>query len=305
MTTPPPEAPQAPPWRPSRPGRALVLGASGQIGRPLLARLVQAGWRVDALSRQPQPPLPGVHWLRGDLAGCRELPGEVDLLLSCGPLDAFAARFARGDVACRRVVAFGSTSVEAKRTSPDPDERALADRLRAAEASLFATAAGRGVAATILRPTLVYGAGRDATLTRIAALARRLRGFALPADATGRRQPVHVDDLADAAMACLDAPATHGRAYAVPGGEALPYREMVARTLAALPERPRLLLLPPALFGALLGPARLLGLASGFNDAALARMRQDLVFDPAPAQRDFGYAPRAFAPDAAMLTPPA
>src|SRR5690606_15681259 len=162
------------------------------------------------------------HWLRGDLAGCRELPGEVDLLLSCGPLDAFAARFARGDVACRRVVAFGSTSVEAKRTSPDPDERALADRLRAAEARLFAT-----------------GAGRDATLTRIAALARRLRGFALPADATGRRQPVHVDDLADAAMACLDAPATHGRAYAVPGGETLAYREMVARTLAALPSRPR------------------------------------------------------------------
>src|SRR5690606_25022265 len=134
--------------------------------------------------------------------------------------------------------------------------------------------------------------------------ARGLRGFALPADATGRRQPVHVDDLADAAMACLDAPATHGRAYAVPGGEALPYRERVARTLAALPERPRLLLLPPALSGALLGPSRLLGLASGFNDAALARMRQDLVFDPAPAQRDFGYAPRPFAPDAAMLTPP-
>jgi len=28
----------------------------------------------------------------------------------------------------------------------------------------------------------------------------------------------------------------------------------------------------------------------------LARLRQDLVFDPAPAVRDFGYAPPAFSP---------
>ena len=80
---------------------------------------------------------------------------------------------------------------------------------------------------------------------------------------------------------------------------------MVARVLAALPERPRLWTLPPLLFRTLLVPARLAGMASGFSDAALARMRQDLTFDAAPAQRDLGYAPRAFAPDAAMFTPPA
>jgi hypothetical protein len=37
------------------------------------------------------------------------------------------------------------------------------------------------------------------------------------------------------------------------------------------------------------------------NRAALQRMGEDLVFDLAPAQRDFGYAPRAFVLDAAML----
>ena len=37
---------------PARDGRtALVFGGSGQIGRPLLARLVAAGWRVIAVSR--------------------------------------------------------------------------------------------------------------------------------------------------------------------------------------------------------------------------------------------------------------
>jgi nucleoside-diphosphate-sugar epimerase len=286
--------------------RALVFGGSGQIGRPLLARLLHAGWKVHALSREAQEEgPPGVHWLRGDLATARDLPPDVDAIFSCGPLDAFALRFARGDLAGAQVVAFGSTSVAVKHDSTDAGERDIARRLREAEARLFDAASARGIAATVLRPTLVYGAGRDATLTRIARLAQRLHGFALPADATGLRQPVHVDDLAAVAMACLDAPVAAGQAYAVPGGETLAYREMVARVLASLPSRPRLWTLPPALFRTLLAPARLAGVAAGFNDAALARMREDLVFDAAPAARDLGYAPRAFAPDAAMFTPPA
>ncbi len=47
------------------------------------------------------------------------------------------------------------------------------------------------------------------------------------------------------------------------------------------------------------------GFALDFNEAAVARMRSDLVFDPGDAQRDFGYAPRPFAPTAAMFDPPA
>ena len=34
---------------------------------------------------------------------------------------------------------------------------------------------------------------------------------------------------------------------------------------------------------------------------AVARMREDLVFDVAPARRDFGFAPRAFMVDARAL----
>lgn len=300
MIDPPPQAAQ----RPATPPRtALVFGGSGQIGHPLLARLADAGWDLAAVSRDARASRPGLRWLRGDLAAAAGLPADVDAIFSCGPLDAFALWLARGDVACRRVVAFGSTSVGVKQDSADERERDVARQLRGAETLLFDTAARRGIGATVLRPTLVYGAGRDATLTRIAALATRLHGFALPADAVGLRQPVHVDDLAAAATACLDAPVTHGRAYALPGGETLPYREMVSRVLAALPSRPRLLTLPSPLFRVLLAPARLAGIASGFNDAALARMREDLAFDDGPARRDFGYAPRAFDVDAAMFTP--
>ena len=43
------------------------------------------------------------------------------------------------------------------------------------------------------------------------------------------------------------------------------------------------------------------GIAVDLTPAAIQRMREDLVFDLAPAQRDFGYAPRPFRPEARMF----
>lgn len=280
---------------------ALIFGGSGQIGAPVLARLRAQGWRVRAVSRQPREDRDGVTWLRGDLANPPPLPVQVDAIFSLGPLDAFARWHATSTIVSPRVVAFGSTSLEAKRGSPDEHERDIVRRLGDAEASLLATAAARGAAVTLLRPTLVYGGGRDRTLTRIAQLASRTGFFVLPRGANGLRQPVHVDDLADAALAVLGRPATFGRGYALPGGETLAYREMVARTLAALDPPAKLLEVPAPLFSLALSAARAFGRLQGLGDAAVARMREDLVFDAEPACRDFGYAPRAFAPTKAMF----
>ena len=281
---------------------ALVFGGSGQIGAPLLGRLHDAGWHVVAVSRTAQAESAGVEWLRGDLDQVDGLPRRVDAIISCGPLDHFAHWYATSTIDAPRVIAFGSTSIEVKQDSADVHERDLAQRLREGERGLFDAAAIRGAAATVLRPTLVYGAGCDRTLSRIAQLARRWGRFALPRDACGLRQPVHVDDLAAAVLACIDSVASHGHAYALPGAETLPYREMVARVLAALQPPVPLALLPAPLFSAVLFGARLLGRGDGPGDAVVARMRDDLVFDATPARRDFGYAPRAFQPTASMFS---
>lgn len=278
--------------------RALVFGASGQIGRPLLARLVASGWHVHAVSRQARAAGDGVRWLRGDLAHCDGLPASVDAIFSCGPLDAFARWHGEAGIDAGCVVAFGSTSMHVKQESRDSAERDVAARLREGERRLFADVALRGSVAAVLRPTLVYGGGADRTLSRIAALAHRWGRIVLPRGAVGLRQPVHVEDLADAALAA-GAARVQG-AFDLPGGEALPYREMVARVLAALDPPARLLEVPVPLFALLLAGARVAGLR-GLGEAAVARMREDLVFDATPARAAFGYAPRAFHPDAAMF----
>lgn len=276
---------------------ALLFGASGQIGHALGERLRQDGWAVTGVSRGPRDDEDGLRWLQADLAGEAQWPLRVDAIFSCGPLDLFSLWLAsHPDVECPRVVAFGSTSAQVKQGSIDASERALAALLHASEARVFDAARSRGAQATLLRPTLVYGAGRDQTLSRIARIASRTGWFVLPKGAIGLRQPVHVEDLAQAARAVVDASATHGRTYALPGGETLPYREMVAATLASLQPPARLLEVPAPLFTGALRAARMFGRLGAASDAVLGRMRQDLVFESDAARRDFGYAPRRFNP---------
>lgn len=281
---------------------ALVFGGSGQIGVPMIERLLADGWRVVAVSRTPQADRERLTWLRGDLQQADGLPGQVDAIFSLGPLDRFSHWYAGTGLIAPRVIAFGSTSVETKQDSGDPHERDIADRLRAAESRIFAIARERQAKATLLRPTLVYGAARDRSLTEIARMARRAGFFVLPRDADGLRQPVHVQDLADATLAVMDAEVASGRGYALPGGETLAYAQMVERTLASLQPPARLIRVPAAMFKAAVATAHMFGKMQGLGDAAVARMREDLVFDAEPAHVDFGYAPRAFNPTDAMFS---
>ena len=281
---------------------ALVFGGSGQIGAPVIERLLASGWRVTAVSRAPQTDGDALKWLRGDLQRLEGLPQQADAVFSLGPLDHFSHWYAKTSLVAPRVIAFGSTSLETKQESEDEPERDVAARLRDAEARIFEIARQRQAGATVLRPTLVYGAGRDKTLTRIASLARRAGFFVLPDSADGLRQPVHVQDLADAALAVVDAGNAHGRSYALPGGETLAYAEMVKRTLASLQPPARFIRVPTPLFKTVLAGAHAIGKMQSLGSAAVMRMHEDLVFEPEPAQRDFGYSPRRFQPTNGMFS---
>ncbi len=283
--------------------RLLTLGASSLVGRPLLERLAAEKRSTWALSRAARDPLPGVSWLRGGL----ETPGwsaameGVDACFSLSPIWLLPPALpALAEAGVRRLVAFSSTSRFTKASSSVAAEREVAAQLAAAEAELIAGCEARGIGWTILRPTLIYDEGRDANVTRLARLIRRLGVMPLNGRGGGLRQPVHAADLADGALAAMDTAAAEGRAYDLPGGETLRYRVMIERVFEGLGREPRIVSVPPPLWRAAFTLAS--PLLPGATSAMGARMSEDLTFDGAPAARDFGWAPRGFRPRFEALT---
>ena len=284
--------------------RVLVLGASGQIGHYLVPELLARGVEVEAVSRQARPAQAHLHWNRFDLYLKGDAAHRPDIVISAGPLDGLLTWLSRTRHRPDRIVAFSSTSAQTKQDSTDPLERKLAELLLQGEKALELHCEARGIGWTILRPTLVYGCGLDANLSRIAALARRWRVVPVPADATGLRQPVHAQDLATCAWSAANTPVSLGKRYELCGGTSLSYLEMVRRTVTCLTPPGHVLRLPSWLFRSLAGLMQRFDLIPGLTSAMLARMRTDLVFSAAEAKHDLGWVGREFLPDESCFTRP-
>ncbi len=198
----------------------LLTGASGLIGRHLLAALLADGHHVLAVSRQ-RPPEPAP-----DLAGCwrwqacdamqmqqaqdwlpllqgidvvinsigiiRELqPGEFEALHTRAPQALFAAAAQSGVRQVVHLSALGSA----------PDAPSAYWRSKGlAEQALQAS----GLPHTIIRPSLVYGDDgiSSALFLRLASLPATL----LPGGNSAQVQPVHIDDLVQSVQRVLQAP---------------------------------------------------------------------------------------------------
>ena len=174
----------------------------------------------------------------------------------------------------RRVVALSSTSRFTKDDSSDPEEQAIALRLADAEARVQAWAASHGVEWIILRPTLIYGRGRDKNIAEIARFVRRFGFFPLFGKANGLRQPLHAHDVAGACLAALDSPVAANRAYNLSGAETLPYRDMVARIFSALGRPVRLLPVPLFVFRFAVALLRLVPRYRNWSPAMAERMNR-------------------------------
>lgn len=275
----------------------LVTGSTSQIGRFLLPRLVRAGEQVDALSRQPQPAQAGVRWIEGGMAA---LPppaaGPWSAIASFSPLEAWVAWLSQQSVApAAKIIATSSMSVLTKQASAQADEQDVVAMLQRGEQGLIAQAQRLGMQWVLLRPTLIYGAGIDRSLTPIVARARRLHVFPLPV-AGGQRQPVHADDIAVAVQRAMQSPAADGRVLEIGGGERLRYDQMFGRVHASLVPRPLGVVVPRLALRVL---SSLVPRARG----PVSRLEQDLIADNGPLQALLGVQPRAFHPDASTWQP--
>ncbi|MCG9033000.1 NAD-dependent epimerase/dehydratase family protein [Laribacter hongkongensis] len=277
-----------------------ILGASSLVGGYLLAQLEEMRWSAIAFSREKRLAIQGgtVEWRQLPEPGMKsmEITCPISHWICVAPIwvlpDYFSLIEASG---ARRLVALSSTSRFTKVGSDDTAENAIAAKLIESEAQVQAWAEGRGIEWVVLRPTLIYGQGRDKNISEMARFIRRFGFFPLLDSAQGLRQPIHAEDVAAACVAALPVPDAASRAYNLSGGETLTYREMVARVFTALGRPARLVTVPLWAFRLAVAMMRRLPRYRHWSAAMAERMKRDLVFDHTDAARDLGFKPRSFA----------
>jgi len=227
---------------------ALILGGSGFVGRSLCEQLVRAGWRLTVptrrrLNAQAVQHLPGLDVVQADMHDSPTLaallPGHDAVVNLIAILHGDATAFERVHVELPRRLAQAAQASGVRRVvhvsalGAAADGPSMYQRSKAAGEAVLRAAP---LDLTVLRPSVIFGA-HDRLLNLFARLQAVFPVVPL-AGADTRFQPVWVEDVARAIVACLQQPHTAGQVYECAGPQVLTLAELV-RLAGALSGHPR------------------------------------------------------------------
>ena len=299
--------------------RIAVTGASGFVGRAVVARLVALDkFQVIAVTRtNPANPVSGaVYRPVGDLAlptpWAQELVG-VDTVVHAAarvhirndrseraiqeferinvtPTLQLARQAAATGV--RRFIFLSSIGVNGARTSgtcgftetdePHPHNAYTLSKLNA-ERGLLEISAATGLEVVIIRPPLVYGPGVRANFAAL--LHAVQRGWPLPLGAVQNcRSLVALDNLVDFVLTCVDHPQAANQTFLVSDGQDVSTAQLVRALAHAARVSARLVPVPPWILWA---AASVLG-KRAFMQGLCGSLRVDI----SKAKKLLGWTPR-------------
>ncbi|MBE0454777.1 complex I NDUFA9 subunit family protein [Roseovarius autotrophicus] len=227
-----------------------IYGGSGFVGRYITRRLAAEGWRVRVAVRRPNEALhvkpygvpgqvePVFCNIRDDASVRSVMQGAVAVVNCVGTFDR------KGRNNFKAVQAEGATRIARIAAEEGVARMVHLSAIGAAEgaASVYARTKAAGEAgvlahmpeAVILRPSVIFGA-EDQFFNRFAGMTR-LSPF-LPVVGAGTRfQPVHVDDVAQAAVKGVTGEAAPG-IYELGGPEVGSFRELMQMMLRVIRRR--------------------------------------------------------------------
>lgn len=217
--------------------KVLVLGGTGFVGCHVCEKLQRAGWSVTVPTRRAANAasvqhLPRLTVIEADVhdpaALARLLPGHDAVVNLVAILHGSEAAFERTHVELPRKIAAACLASGVRRLvhvsalGVSEDGPAKYQRSKARGEALLRAA---GLELTVLRPSVIFGAG-DRFLNLFAQLQAVFPVMPL-AGASARFQPVWVEDVASAVVACLQDPATVGHTYDCAGPEVLTLADLV------------------------------------------------------------------------------
>lgn len=263
-------------------GRVAVTGATGFVGRALVAHLVALGHvEVLALTRQvPANPVAGAKYLPGGDLGSETnwqlaLSAAQAVVHTAARVHVLDERAANPLVEFRRVNVAGTLQLAEQASSMGVQRfvfvssigvngvqtavgKAFADTDKSnphnayalskweAEQGLLRIAAETGMEVVIIRPPLVYGPGAPGNFGSLIHWLKR--GVPLPLGAVhNQRSLVALDNLVDLIVTCLTHPAAANQTFLVSDGEDVSTTELLRRMGSAMGRPARLAPVPAGL----------------------------------------------------------
>lgn len=285
--------------------RVAVAGGSGFVGRHVVEALQARGHRVLVVDRGRRPRPEGVEHVACDLA--REgLPdgalGGTDALVNLvgikrpaggvgfagAHVDATAHLVAAAQAAgVRRFVHVSVVCSRPDAALPYHDTKWRGEEL----------VRRSGLRFTILRPGVIFGRDDD-MVTHLVRMIRSAPVFPIVGRGDGLLQPVHVEDVAAAVVACLERPLSVRQTYDVVGARRLSLRAVV-ETVARAAGLPLFIVPTPlALMRPIVTAWSALSAGALSTPAQLRMLQEGMTGDLEPARDGLGLEPRAFDDDA-------
>ena len=239
-----------------------IFGGTGFIGTYVTQALAKAGWRIRVACRIPES--------ANRLKPCGSVGQIVPVACSLGDAASVAAALAGADCAVnctgilnqsgkstfRRVHVDGPRHIAEACASHGIARFVHISALGLAGGSNYARSKREGESAvtaafphvTILRPSAVFG-DEDKFFNMFATLAQFLPALPLIGGGRTKLQPVYVDDVAQAVLACLtipdgDARDPRGKAYELGGPEVMDFHAIYRAIFAVTGQRRWLVPLP-------------------------------------------------------------
>jgi uncharacterized protein YbjT (DUF2867 family) len=234
----------------------FVTGATGYIGGRLVPRLLERGFRVRCLAREPRK-LENRHWVenprveivQGDvydqsdltekLHGCSDAFYLVHSMIAAGRsyrerdrvlAGSFSRAAARAGL--RRIIYLGGLGERGEGLSEHLSSRREVERMLASGP----------VPVTVLRAAMIIGSG-SASFEILRYLVERLPVMVTPRWVNTRSQPIAVRDVLRYLLECLDEEKTTGRTIDIGGPDVLTYCDLM-RVMAEARGLPRRLVIP-------------------------------------------------------------
>jgi nucleoside-diphosphate-sugar epimerase len=247
-------------------GSILLPGGAGLVGQNLVARLLARGYRdlvvidkhranLDILRRLQ----PAVTAIEADLAEAGDWQARFAGAAAVVMLQAQIGGPRWSDFERNNLVATGHV-LDAIREHRVPRLVHVSSSVVATGADDFYTRSKKqqermvldsGLAATILRPTLMFGWFDRKHLGWLSRFMARTPVFPIPGDGRFVRQPLYAGDFCNIIIACLEGRGGPG-VYDISGHEKVAYVDIIRGIRRATGARTRLLHLPVWLFHALL-----------------------------------------------------